>query len=139
MKLTGTVKENKIVLPEGIGLLEGAVVEFVVSDVKDLASNKDDVAKKTPEPSEEAKRCFWKLIGAGDSGKSDVSVNKHQYLSEALDERPTEGWETLINSLLDSGLIMTGAWPLHTEMKARLRAKESARYCITVSPEKSPI
>jgi len=40
--------------------------------------------------------------------------------------KSTEGWETMINSLLDSGLIMTGAWPLHTEMKSRLRAKESA-------------
>ena len=36
------------------------------------------------------------------------------------------GWETLINSLLDSGLIMTGAWPLDTEMKGRLRAQEAA-------------
>ena len=40
--------------------------------------------------------------------------------------KSTEGWETLINSLLDSGLIMTGAWPLDTEMKARLRAQDSA-------------
>lgn len=40
--------------------------------------------------------------------------------------KSTEGWETLINSLLDSGLIMTGAWPINTEMKARLRAQESA-------------
>ena len=40
--------------------------------------------------------------------------------------KSTEGWEALINSLLDSGLIMTGAWPLHTEMKGRLRAQESA-------------
>ena len=40
--------------------------------------------------------------------------------------KSTEGWETLINSLLDSGLIMTGAWPLDTEMKSRLRAQESA-------------
>ncbi len=40
--------------------------------------------------------------------------------------KSTEGWETLINSLLDSGLIMTGAWPINTEMKSRLRAKESA-------------
>jgi adenine-specific DNA methylase len=37
-----------------------------------------------------------------------------------------EGWETLINSLLDSGLVMTGAWPLHTERATRLRASESA-------------
>ena len=40
--------------------------------------------------------------------------------------KSTEGWETLINSLLDSGLIMTGAWPLYTEMDTRLRANESA-------------
>lgn len=40
--------------------------------------------------------------------------------------KSTEGWETLINSLLDSGLIMTGAWPLSTEMASRLRASESA-------------
>ena len=40
--------------------------------------------------------------------------------------KSTEGWETLINSLLDSGLIMTGAWPLDTEMKARLNAIETA-------------
>jgi len=40
--------------------------------------------------------------------------------------KSTEGWETLINSLLDSGLIMTGAWPLHTEMGARLNARETA-------------
>ena len=41
--------------------------------------------------------------------------------------KSTEGWETLINSLLDSGLIMTGAWPLDTERNwTRLRAQESA-------------
>jgi len=40
--------------------------------------------------------------------------------------KSTEGWETLVNSLLGSGLIMTGAWPLNTEMKSRLRARESA-------------
>lgn len=36
------------------------------------------------------------------------------------------GWETLVNSLLDSGLVVTAAWPIHTEMKGRLRATESA-------------
>lgn len=40
--------------------------------------------------------------------------------------KSTEGWETLINSLLDSGLIMTGAWPLNTEMSSRLNANETA-------------
>jgi putative DNA methylase len=40
--------------------------------------------------------------------------------------KSTAGWETLVNSLLDSGLVVTGSWPIHTEMKSRLRAKESA-------------
>ncbi len=40
--------------------------------------------------------------------------------------KSTAGWETLINSLLDSGLVMTGAWPLHTEMQSRLNANETA-------------
>lgn len=40
--------------------------------------------------------------------------------------KSTSGWETLINSLLDSGLVPTASWPIDTEMKARLRAKESA-------------
>ena len=40
--------------------------------------------------------------------------------------KSTEGWETLINSILDSGLVITGAWPINTEMKARMVAKETA-------------
>lgn len=40
--------------------------------------------------------------------------------------KSTNGWETLINSLLGAGLIVTAAWPIHTEMKERLRSKKSA-------------
>ncbi len=40
--------------------------------------------------------------------------------------KSTEGWETLINSLLDSGLVVTSAWPLNTEMAVRLNAAETA-------------
>jgi len=40
--------------------------------------------------------------------------------------KSTSGWETLINSLLESDLVPTASWPIETEMKARLRAKESA-------------
>lgn len=58
--------------------------------------------------------------------------------------KSTEGWETLINSLLDSGLVITGAWPINTEMQARLRAKESATlsssiYIVARKMEREPI
>ncbi len=40
--------------------------------------------------------------------------------------KTTEGWETVINALLDSGLVVSGAWPINTERQSRLRANESA-------------
>jgi putative DNA methylase len=40
--------------------------------------------------------------------------------------KSTEAWETIINALLNSGLYLTGSWPLHTERGVRLRSKESA-------------
>jgi putative DNA methylase len=40
--------------------------------------------------------------------------------------KSTDAWETIINALLSSGLYLTASWPVHTEMKTRLRAKESA-------------
>jgi adenine-specific DNA methylase len=40
--------------------------------------------------------------------------------------KSTMGWETLINALLDSGLVITGCWPLSTELDSRLNARETA-------------
>jgi len=40
--------------------------------------------------------------------------------------KSTAGWETVINALLDSGLVITASWPLSTEMQERTRASESA-------------
>ncbi|AXI24738.1 DNA methylase [Methanofervidicoccus sp. A16] len=40
--------------------------------------------------------------------------------------KSTEGWETVIKSLLDSDLLVTMCWPIDTEMRARLIAKDSA-------------
>jgi adenine-specific DNA methylase len=46
--------------------------------------------------------------------------------------KSTSGWETLINSLLESGLVVTASWPIDTERKTRLRAKESAALASSV-------
>lgn len=40
--------------------------------------------------------------------------------------RSTVAWEAVINALLKTGLYLTASWPIHTEMKERLMAKESA-------------
>ena len=58
--------------------------------------------------------------------------------------KSTEGWETLIKSLLESGLIVTAAWPIHTERQSRPRSNKSASlassiYMICKKWKKEPI
>ncbi len=40
--------------------------------------------------------------------------------------KSTSAWETLINSLLYSGLVVSASWPLHTERPGRLVAQNTA-------------
>ncbi len=40
--------------------------------------------------------------------------------------KSTAGWETLINALLDSGLVITAAWPVDTELDSRFVALDAA-------------
>jgi len=40
--------------------------------------------------------------------------------------KTTAAWETVLGALTEAGLRITMAWPIHTEMQARLRAQESA-------------
>lgn len=46
--------------------------------------------------------------------------------------KSTEAWETIVSSLVKSGLVLTASWPIHTERTARLRAKESAALASSV-------
>jgi hypothetical protein len=40
--------------------------------------------------------------------------------------KTTEGWEALLSGMIESGWVITASWPIATEMKTRLRARESA-------------
>jgi len=40
--------------------------------------------------------------------------------------KSTAGWEAQLQSMIDAGMIITGSWPIDTEMGSRLRAKASA-------------
>ena len=40
--------------------------------------------------------------------------------------KTTEAWEKIITALLKAGLYMASSWPIHTEMRARLNAQETA-------------
>jgi putative DNA methylase len=40
--------------------------------------------------------------------------------------KTTEGWEALLSGMIQGGWVLTGSWPVATEMANRLRARESA-------------
>ena len=40
--------------------------------------------------------------------------------------KTTEGWETMLNGLINANLVVTASWPVHTERTTRLRANASA-------------
>jgi adenine-specific DNA methylase len=46
--------------------------------------------------------------------------------------KTTEGWEALISGMLQGGWMVTGSWPVTTEMATRLRARESAALAASV-------
>lgn len=40
--------------------------------------------------------------------------------------KSTSGWESLVKSIVDAGLVVTASWPIDTERAARMRAHKSA-------------
>jgi putative DNA methylase len=46
--------------------------------------------------------------------------------------KTTEGWEALLSGMIRGGWIVTGSWPIATEMKNRLRARDSAALATSV-------
>lgn len=46
--------------------------------------------------------------------------------------KTTEGWEALLSGMIRGGWTITGSWPIATEMKSRLRARDSAALATSV-------
>ncbi|MCQ3980729.1 MAG: DNA methylase, partial [Anaerolineae bacterium] len=58
--------------------------------------------------------------------------------------KTTDGWETMLNGLVQAGFVVTGSWPMHTENKGRLRAAASAAlassiYMVCRKMERAPL
>lgn len=58
--------------------------------------------------------------------------------------KTTAGWETMLNSLVESGFTVTGSWPIHTERKDRLVAARAAAlassiYMVCRKVEREPV
>jgi adenine-specific DNA methylase len=46
--------------------------------------------------------------------------------------KTTEGWEALLSGMIRGGWVITGSWPIATEMGSRLRARESAALATSI-------
>ncbi|MGA2326072.1 MAG: DUF1156 domain-containing protein [Bryobacteraceae bacterium] len=46
--------------------------------------------------------------------------------------KSTSGWESQLQAMIEAGWIVTGSWPIDTEMGTRLRAKDSAALASSV-------
>ncbi|MGC9400240.1 MAG: DUF1156 domain-containing protein [Anaerolineae bacterium] len=91
----------------------------------------------------EAKAFFERLL-------SDSFCEMHRVLRPGgvavivYAHKTTAGWETMLSALVEAGLVVTGSWPMHTEMKARLRARASAAlassiYMVCRKVEREPL
>ncbi len=56
--------------------------------------------------------------------------------------KSTSGWESQLQAMIDAGWVVTGSWPIDTEMGSRLRAMNSAALAssvhIVVRPRENP-
>jgi putative DNA methylase len=46
--------------------------------------------------------------------------------------KTTEGWEALLSGMIDGGMVITGSWPISTEMGTRLNARDTASLATSV-------
>lgn len=46
--------------------------------------------------------------------------------------KTTEGWEALLSGMIQGGWVITGSWPIVTEMRTRLNARENASLAASV-------
>jgi adenine-specific DNA methylase len=95
------------------------------------------------ESKEEAKVFFERMLS--ESFQEMHRVLKPEGVVVAVyAHKTTEGWETMLNGLIDAGFVVTGSWPIHTEMKARLRSAQSAAlassiYMVCRKTEREPL
>jgi len=101
-----------------------------------LTPKKDELVQQssryTPEEKRKKTREFFES-GMRDSF-SEIArvVDKCGVAGVMFAHKTTTAWEALIQGLNDTGTLVTSTWPIHTEMKARLRAKTSAALASSV-------
>jgi putative DNA methylase len=74
---------------------------------------------------EEAKRAYESMMAQA-FAEAKRTLKPCGQLAVVYAHKTTLGWATLVDALRNAGFTVTEAWPLDTEMKARLRGLDSA-------------
>jgi putative DNA methylase len=77
-------------------------------------------------------RAFFELVMARAFAEGRRVTREDGIGSVVFAHKTTEGWEALLSGLTRGGWVITGSWPIATEMGARLRARESAALATSV-------
>jgi len=92
--------------------------------VQDERYHDDDGNPKTRE--------FFETAMAEAFGEGRRVLSEDGIASVVFAHKTTEGWEALISGMIRGGWIITGSWPIATEMGSRLRARDSAALATSV-------
>ena len=74
---------------------------------------------------EKARKAYEKMMAQAFAEAHRV-LKMNGHLTVVYAHKTTLGWATLVDALRQSGFMVTEAWPLDTEMKARLRGMDSS-------------
>ena len=112
---------------------------FYVWLKRSIGAHYPELFKETMSPNEEEIVAYGHRLGGLEAGTLFFEENLAKAFAEihrvlkpngiaviVYAHKSTEGWETLINALLNSRLVITCAWPIDTEMKSRFVAQNAA-------------
>ena len=79
-----------------------------------------------------------KDIAFYEKGMADAFTEGRRVLNEdgvgsvVFAHKTTEGWEALLSGMIQGGWTITGSWPIATEMRSRLNARDTASLATSV-------
>ena len=90
-----------------------------------------DEAKRTPDGRQKDKAFFEDSMRIA-FAEGRRALHQDGVGTVVFAHKTTEGWEALISGMLRGNWTVTASWPITTEMKTRLRARESAALSASV-------
>jgi adenine-specific DNA methylase len=101
-----------------------------------LAPKSEEIVEQSGKVTSAAKRVKDRKFYENGIARALAEVNRvlkpHGICVVVFAHKTTTAWETLIAAILNNGFSVSASWPLHTEMKTRLRAQQSAALASSV-------